>query len=170
MIGVKEIGGYLSKLDKEFGIITQHRPIYSKPASKSVKYAIADNLLTIWFRFFYKYNSYIESGNFAQLKDIVVRDYPTISGFMLERYFRQRAKEEGRYTLIGNFWDKKGEHEIDIILVNEQDQSLRIGEIKRQAKNIEQHVLQEKAEYFLSLYPQLASYEQELIMLSMQDM
>lgn len=169
-IGVKEIGGYLSKLDKDFGIITQHRPIYSKPASKSVKYAIADNFLTIWFRFFYKYNSYIESGNFAQLKDIVIRDYPTISGIMLERYFRQRAKEEGKYTLIGNFWDRKGEHEIDIILVNEHDKQLRIGEIKRQAKNIEQYVLQEKAEYFLSLYPQLVSYKQELLALSMEDM
>ena len=168
-IGVKEIGGYLSKLDKDFGIITQHRPIYSKPASKSVKYAIADNFLTIWFRFFYKYNSYIESGNFAQLKDIVIRDYPTISGIMLERYFRQRAKEEGKYTLIGNFWDRKGEHEIDIILVNDQDKLLRIGEIKRQAKNIEQYVLQEKAEYFLSLYPQLVSYKQELLTLSMED-
>jgi AAA+ ATPase superfamily predicted ATPase len=169
-IGVKEIGGYLSKLDKDFGIITQHRPIYSKPASKSVKYAIADNFLTIWFRFFYKYNSYIESGNFAQLKDIVIRDYPTISGIMLERYFRQRAKEEGKYTLIGNFWDRKGEHEIDIILVNEHDKQLRIGEIKRQAKNIEQHVLRKKADYFLSLYSQLASYEQELLALSMEDM
>ena len=89
---------------------------------------------------------------------------------MLERYFRQRAKEEGKYTTIGNFWDKKGEHEIDIILVNEQDKLLRIGEVKRQAKNIEQHVLQEKAEYFLSLYPQLATYQQELLALSMLDM
>ena len=89
---------------------------------------------------------------------------------MLERYFRQRAKEEGKYTTIGNFWDKKGEHEIDIILVNEPDKLLRIGEIKRQAKNIEQYVLQEKAEYFLSLYPQLVSYKQELLALSMEDM
>lgn len=169
-IGVKEIGGYMTKLDKDFGLITQHRPIYSKPASKSVKYAIADNFLTIWFRFFYKYNSYIESGNIAQLKDIVIRDYPTISGIMLERYYRQKAREEGKYTLIGNFWDRKGEHEIDIILVNEQDNQLRIGEIKRQAKNIEQHVLRDKADYFLSLHPQLASYHQELLTLSMQDM
>lgn len=68
-----------------------------------------------------------------------------------------------------NFWDKKGEYEIDIILVNDQDKLLRIGEIKRQAKIIEQYVLQEKAEYFLSLYPQLVSYKQELLTLSMED-
>ena len=168
--GVKEIGGYLSKLEKDFGIIAQMRPIFSKPSSKTVKYYIADNFLTIWFRFFYKHMNYVESGNFVQLRDIVLRDYPTISGCMLERYFRLKAKETGRYTDIGNFWDKKGEHEMDIILVNEQEQLLRIGEIKRQAKNINQQILQEKVDYFLSVYPNLLSYTRDLLSLSMEDM
>ena len=168
--GVKEIGGYLSKLEKDFGIIAQMRPIFSKPSSKTVKYYIADNFLTIWFRFFYKHMNYVESGNFVQLRDIVLRDYPTISGSMLERYFRLKAKETGRYTDIGNFWDKKGEHEMDIILVNEQEQLLRIGEIKRQEKNINRQKLQEKVDYFLSVYPNLLSYTCNLLSLSMEDM
>lgn len=168
--GVKEIGGYLSKLEKDFGIIAQMRPIFSKPSSKTVKYYIADNFLTVWFRFFYKHMNYVESGNFVQLRDIVLRDYPTISGSMLERYFRLKAKETGRYTDIGNFWDKKGEHEMDIILVNEQEQLLRIGEIKRQEKNINRQKLQEKVDYFLSVYPNLLSYTRELLSLSMEDM
>ena len=168
--GVKELGGYLSKLEKDFGIIAQMRPIFSKPSSKTVKYYIADNFLTIWFRFFYKHMNFVESCNFMQLRDIVLRDYPTISGSMLERYFRKKAKETGRYTDIGNFWDKKGEHEIDIILVNEQEQLLRIGEIKRQAKNINQQALQEKADYLLTVYPNLHPYTRELLSLSMEDM
>lgn len=168
--GVKEIGGYLSKLEKDFGIIAQLRPIFSKPTAKTVKYFIADNFLTIWFRFFYKYMNYVESGNFSQLREIVLRDYPTISGNMLERYFRQKAKEDGIYTDIGNFWDRKGEHEIDIVLVNEQEQVLRIGEIKRQAKNIDIQIVKDKVDYFLSVYPQLSTYNRELLSLSMQDM
>lgn len=100
----------------------------------------------------------------------VLRVTITISGSMLECYFRQKAKETGRYTDIGNFWDKKGEHEIDIILVNEQEQLLRIGEIKRHAKNINQQALQEKADYFLSVYPNLHPYNRELLSLSMEDM
>ena len=168
--GVKEIGGYLSKLEKDFGIIAQLRPIFSKPSAKSVRYYIADNFLTVWFRFFYKYMNYVESGNIRQLKEIVLRDYPTISGIMLERYFRQKARESGRYTDIGSYWDRKGEHETDIILVNEHDRVLRIGEIKRQAKNIDMRVLNEKSDYFLSLYPNLTSYSKELLALSMQDM
>lgn len=168
--GVKEIGGYLSKLEKDFGILTQLRPIFSKPTAKTVKYYIADNFLTVWFRFFWKYMNYVESGNFTQLREIVERDYPTISGNMLERYFRQRAKEEGRYTDIGNFWDRKGGNEIDIVLVNEQEQVLRIGEIKRQAKNIDIQAVKDKVDYFLSVYPHLTAYNQELLSLSMQDM
>lgn len=169
-IGVKEIGGYLGKLEKDFGIIAQLRPLLSKPSSKTVKYYIADNFLTVWFRFIYKYMNYIESGNMKQLREVVLRDYTTISGIMLERYFRQKAKESGHYTDIGNFWDKKGNHEIDIILVKEQEQLLRTGEIKRQAKNIDMRTLEEKARYFISIHPHLQSYTHELLALSMLDM
>lgn len=169
-IGIKEIGGYLSKLEKDFGVIAQMRPILSKPSSKTVKYYLADNFLTIWFRFFYKHMNYVESGNFTQLREIVYRDYPTISGIMLERYYRQTAKEAGRYTDIGNFWDKKGEHEIDIILINEQERLLKVGEIKRQAKNINLQVLQEKTDYFLSVHPELQQYTCNLLSFSLQDM
>ena len=71
---------------------------------------------------------------------------------------------------IGNFWNKKGNHETDIILINEQERLLRIGEIKRQAKNIDMHTLEDKAMYFISLHPHLQSYTRELLSLSMLDM
>ena len=114
--------------------------------------------------------NYIESGSIDLLKKVVIRDYSTFSGLMLERYFRQQAKESGKYTDIGNFWDKKGGHEIDIILVNELDKTLRIGEIKRQSKNIDTNKLDEKVECFISQHPELKHYQKELLMLDMQDM
>ena len=98
-----------------------------------------------------------------------MRDYPTFSGQMLERYFRQQSIESHRYTTIGNYWNRKGENEIDIILVNEIDKTLRIGEIKRQAKNIDMELLRTKADYFLSVYPELQSYQLELCALSLDD-
>ncbi len=169
-VGVNEIGGYLSKLEKTYSIIRQMRPIFSKPATKTVRYYIADNFLTFWFRFFNKYMSYVESGSMDLLKQIVNRDYPTFSGMMLERYYRQKAKESGHYTHIGNYWDRKGEHEIDIVLVNEMDKTVTLGEVKRQAKRISPQLLKEKSDYFLSKNPQLQSYKQSLQMLDLQDM
>lgn len=169
-VGLNEIGGYLSKLENNYSIIRQMRPIFSKASSKTVRYNIADNFLTFWFRFFHKYMGYIESGSIELLKQTFLRDYPTFSGTMLERYFRQKASESGRYTHIGNFWDRKGEHEIDLILANELDKTVKFGEVKRQAKNISPTLLQDKADYFLTLHPQLQSYRMELFQLDLQDM
>ena len=169
-VGLNEIGGYLSKLENSYSIIRQMRPIFSKASSKTVRYYIADNFLTFWFRFFHKYMGYIESGSIELLKQTFLRDYPTFSGTMLERYFRQKASESGRYTHIGNFWDRKGEHEIDLILANELDKTIKVGEVKRQAKNISPTLLQDKADYFLTLHPQLQSYRMELFQLDLQDM
>ncbi|MBR5190018.1 MAG: DUF4143 domain-containing protein, partial [Paludibacteraceae bacterium] len=166
-IGIQEIGGHLARLERDFNIIRQIRPIFSKPSTKTVKYYIADNFLTCWFRFIYKYINYIESGNIELLKQVFLRDYPTFSGQMLERYFRQQAIESHRYTTIGNYWNRKGENEIDIILVNEIDKILQIGEIKRQAKNIDMELLRSKADYFLSVHPELQSYQLELCALSL---
>ena len=169
-VGLNEIGGYLSKLENSYSIIRQMRPIFSKASSKTVRYYIADNFLTFWFRFFHKYMGYIESGSIELLKQTFLRDYPTFSGTMLERYFRQKASESGRYTHIGNFWDRKGEHEIDLILANELDKTVKVGEVKRRAKNISPTLLQDKADYFLTLHPQLQSYRMELFQLDLQDM
>lgn len=169
-VGVNEIGGYLNKLENSYNILRQLRPIFSKASSKTVKYYIADNFMTFWFRFFHKYMTYVESGSIELLKQTVQRDYTTFSGAMLERYFRQKARESGQYTNIGNYWDRKGGHEIDIVLINEIDKSMKIGEVKRKAINISPSELQEKTDYFLTLHPELQSYKQERVMLDMNDM
>ena len=50
-----------------------------------------------------------------------MRDISTVEGFMLERYFRQKLSESQQYTQIGQFWDRKGGNEIDIVAINEID-------------------------------------------------
>jgi len=169
-IGVGDIGGHLGKLDKDYGIIRSSCPILAKSGSKTMRYYIADNFLTFWFRFIYKYIGYIESGSLSLLKEIVHRDYNTFSGTILERYFRQYAQEQGLYTHIGNFWDRKGENEIDLVLINEITKELTIGEIKRQAHHISTKTLIDKSNYFLSLHSELKNYSLTLKELSLEDM
>ena len=74
------LGGFLEKLENEFGLIAKVRPILSKPAGKNVKYRINDNFLNFWFRFIFKYRGAIEMGNFDYVKTIINRDYKTYSG------------------------------------------------------------------------------------------
>lgn len=169
-IGVGEIGGYLAKIENDYNIIHIVRPILSKKSSKITRYHISDNFLTFWFRFIYKYMGYVESGSLGLLKEIVKRDYPTFSGIMLERFFRQKAKESGHYTHIGNYWDRKGENEIDIILVNELSKQIEIGEIKRNKRNISPQVLSNKANFFITLHPELQHYNLKELQLNLEEM
>ena len=165
-----DLGGYLSKMEKDYNIIRSTRPILATANSRTMQYHIADNFLTFWFRFVYKYQGYIESGALRLLKELVRRDYPTFSGEMLERYFRQQAQESGEYTHIGRYWDRKGENEIDVVLMNEQTHQLTIGEVKRQQKNISKKALIDKANYFLSVHLELKNWQLSLKELSLEEM
>ena len=142
-----EAGGYLDKLESDYGIIARRRPYLAGEKSKNVEYSISDNFLNFWFRFIYRYRSAVEVGNLEWIKDKVMADYETYSGLVLERYFRQLYAETGRYNLVTNYWKKKdGKDEIDIIAVNEADKELVIGEIKRNPEKIDLTELTEKAQ------------------------
>lgn len=165
-----EIGGYLSKLRDEFGLVASKQPLFEKSANKNVRYIIGDNFLRFWFRFIYKYNYMLEIGSNAQLNSIIKRDYPTYSGLVLEQYFRDVMVESGRYTRIGNWHDRKGENEIDIIAANELNKTVDFYEVKRQKKDIDLSVLRMKAECFLNTTREFKGFDITCRGLSMEDM
>jgi AAA+ ATPase superfamily predicted ATPase len=140
----KEIGGYLTRLEYDYGIIKKEIPLGAKSLTKNAVYTIYDNLFTFWFRFIFKYGHMLEIGAYEQLRTIIRRDYATFSGKMLERYFYAKAAESGKYTIMGRWWDRKGENEIDLIAANEIDKTAEIYEIKRQRRNINIANLDEK--------------------------
>lgn len=165
-----EIGGYLARMEKDFSVISQRRPIFSRPSSKQVKYVIEDNFLSFWFRFIYKYQNLIEAGNMEYLRKIIERDFPTFSGLMLERYFKEMYVEAGQYTNIGGFWDRKGENGIDLIAVNDFEQTIEFAEIKRNPERIDWGALKRKGEYFLTVNKELKNYSVSYKGLSLEDM
>ena len=107
-----QIGGFLERLEVDFGIISKVRPLFAKPGSRSVKYKINDNFLNFWFRFVYKYRSAIEIGNLKYVKEIVLRDYKVYSGRILEKYFTDKMSAEGNWSAIGTWWEKNNQNEI----------------------------------------------------------
>jgi AAA+ ATPase superfamily predicted ATPase len=166
----KEIGGYLTRLENDYGLITKNIPIFAKSATKNVRYVLNDNFLTFWFRFIYKYSSLIEIAQYDELKCIIERDYKTFSGKILERYFKEKFIEGGGITKIGGFWDTSGENEIDLVVVNELDKTAKIVEVKRNEKQIRYNVLKEKAAYMMRKANQLADYEVEYQGFSLENM
>ncbi len=160
-------GGYLDKLEKEFGIIQKIRPLFAKPNSRTVKYYIRDNFLNFWFRFIYKYSGALEIGNLSYVRNIVQRDYQTYSGKILERYFMNKFIAEGNYSAMGSYWEKGNRNEIDIIAVNDLEKRMVIGEVKRQRKKLSIPVLKEKA---TGIVRKFEGYKTEFIGLSLDDM
>ena len=119
----KEVGGYLSKMEHDYRLISRFTPVFSE-SSKHMRYVMDDNFLHFWFRFMYKYSHIIEIGALNQLKMIIDRDNETYSGMMLERYFRTKARESKKFTQIGGYWNRKGDLEIDFIAINEIEKKM----------------------------------------------
>lgn len=166
----REVGGYLTKMERDYSLISKTTPIFSKVETKNVRYSIEDNFLTFWFRFIYKYSHIIEIGGFKELKAIIERDYSTFSGKILERYFKTRFIEEGNITQIGGYWDRKGETEIDLIVVNELEKRALFVEIKRKTENISIEKLMEKSVLFRKATGELKDYNFEFKGYSLSDM
>lgn len=75
--------------------------------------------------------------------------------------------ESGNYTRIGNWWDKRGENEIDLIAVNEFNNTGVIAEVKRNERKISMSVLENKV---ASLPPKVfAKYNLQLLAMSLKD-
>lgn len=166
----KPIGGYLTRLEDDYGIIAKEIPIGAKALSKNAIYVIRDNFFIFWFRFIFKYAHILEIGGYEQLRTLIKRDYTTFSGLTLERYFVDKAKESKRYTHIGRWWDRKGENEIDMIAANELDKKVEIYEIKRNRKNVDFSALEEKTQKMLGAVHLFNGYDIEVKGLDMQDM
>lgn len=166
----KEVGGYLTRMENDYGLISKSLPLYSKSATKNIRYILLDNYLTFWFRFIYKYNHLLEINQFGELRRIVERDYSTFSGKILEKYFREQYIEKGGITRIGGYWDKTGENEIDLIVINENEKTAQFVEIKRNEKHIRYNELKEKAAIMMAKTGQLKGYNIEYRGLSMENM
>ncbi|GHV66082.1 ATPase [Bacteroidia bacterium] len=147
------VGGFLDKLEKDYGLIKRNRPFGAKEGSRFNKYSIEDNFLSFWFRFIYKYRSAIEIGNLDYVRNIVERDYETFSGLVLEKYFRAQLIETKQFSTIGGYWDRRGENEIDIIAENELEKRLVFYEVKRNEKRINLAVLERKASEMVKKFP-----------------
>ncbi len=164
----KDSGTFLSKLDKDYEMITKLQPILAKPGSKTSIYEIHDNFLRFWFRFIYPYQSLVERGQLEMLRKYIGEQYTQFTGRTLECYFQDKLMESGKYTLIGNWWDRNGKNEIDLVALNEFDHTGLVAEVKRNPDRIHLGKLQEKE----GVLPksQFGHYNLKLRGLSLNDM
>lgn len=140
----KNSGPYLNNLSEGYSLIQRRLPLLSKPGTRNLRWYIADNFLNFWFRFIYPHQSAIELEKYAELNTYIKSHYVQYSGGMLEKYFRDRVAETTNVTLVGNYWDSKGENEIDLIALNVFEKKGLVAEVKRNPDKINYTLLAQK--------------------------
>ena len=164
----KNTGAYLSNLSEEYSFVKKALPLLSKSGSRNSRWYIDDCFLRFWFSFIYPYQGLIESGRMDLMRKHIFDRYDQFSGLTLEHYFRQKFRETGSYTRVGNWWDRKGVNELDLVAVNEFDHTGVVAEIKRNSNKINLAVVADKVK---SLPPaEYGDYRFEVVALSLQDM
>ena len=163
----KNTGAYLDNLEVEYSYIHHRQPMFSKPGGRNSRWQLDDCFLRFWFRFILRNQALVEMERNDLLLEIVELGYEQYSGLVLEQYFRQKWMEEERVTLVGNYWDRKGVNEIDMIAINEIDKKAVVAEVKRQRKKLNSSELAGKVS---TISKKLAKYEVRQIGLTMEDM
>ena len=164
----KDMGVYLQNLEKNYNMISRLKPLLAKPNSKVTAYEISDQFLRFWFRFICPYQSLIERQQFTLIRQNIGKNYEQFSGRTLEQYFQAQAMETGFYTQVGNWWDRKGLNEIDMIALNEFDHTALAAEIKLNPKKTSMSDLTGKVDSLPK--SDFGRYSFELKGLSIEDM
>ena len=166
----EDIGGYLTKLESEYRLITKNVPFASNGHNRNMRYLLNDNFYRFWFRFICKYQALIELRAYAKLRETILRDYSVFSGKALEGYFVRKLSESGKYTRIGNWWNRKGESEIDIVAVDDLSKRIDFFEVKRDITRFSKPLLRHKANEFLTVAGEFSDYRKRFKGLSLADM
>lgn len=140
----KNSGPYLKNLNEDYSLIQRQLPLLSKPGTRNLRWFMSDNFLSFWFRFIYPYQSVIELEKYEQFNKYIKNHYVQYRGWMLEKYFRERIAETMEVTQVDNYWDSKGENEIDLIALNDFEKTGIVAEVKRNPNKISYAVLAQK--------------------------
>ncbi len=157
---VKELGGYLNNLIEDYGIINKHFPINAPEKSKNIKYRLDDYFYSFWFRFIYRNQTAVEAENFRYIKEKIKEEWPLHKGYQFEKIIKNHIKGLSIFNVIGSYWDRKGENEIDVVAVNDLDKIILLGECKLNKKKIDIHRLKRKSESIIENYSNYKIYYQ----------
>lgn len=141
-INVNSISKYLDELVSYYQVIERRLPVTAtRQDQKTGRYYLKDPLLRFWFRYIYRNQSLIEIGDEKALLDKIQSDLSTFMGWSFEELIRAMLlkRNDGTvvpftFTRIGGFWTKRGDVEIDIVALNEEDGAIFFGECKLSGK------------------------------------
>lgn len=174
---VEQVGGYLKLLHEKFGMIDKKLPILAKAKARKSRYYLSDNFLIAWLA---ALKPSVDAINFRPHDQLVERAdslLADVEGHALERLVGKLYEERGRKGLQGftmtqrvaGYWDG-GEAEIDLVALNEEDEVVRFGTIKRDPARLFESFasLRRSMAIFLKNHARIQHWKHELVAVAPQ--
>ena len=160
---IKNSGAYLKKLEKVYKLIERKLPVTSKSRKeRKGRYFIRDNFFDFWFKFIDAKRNLKEIGKSELAFEEIWRGLKQYEGRKLENLFIRTVIEENPLNLsfnrIGKYWDRKGEIEIDAVLMDDINKICYLFEIKTSRKKITSKMLS-KLENNTRKIPEFKDYQ-----------
>ena len=168
----EQAGGYLKILIERYQMLERRLPILAKPNARRGRYYVRDNFLRSWLA---ALHSPVSAINFRPLKDLITQADHRLAhaeGHALERlvahiYEERSRKGLGDFSLtsrIQGYWDR-GDVEIDLVALNEEERIIRFGSIKRSGKRLPGDIANFKGhvERFLERHSAFRAWTTELV-------
>jgi hypothetical protein len=140
--GIKEASAYLKKLEDVYQLIERRIPVTEKRivSSRKGRYYLSDNFFTFWFAFV-EPNRYLrEIGQQERAVKNFLSNLDSFSGRMLEKMAVRTVIEENplelEFSRIGGYWDRKGQVEIDLMILDDINEKAYLFEVKLNKKKI----------------------------------
>lgn len=146
----EQVAGYLQTLVNRYRIVEKRLPIFAASKARSSRYYITDNFLKSWLG---AISAPVAAVNFSPV-DILVQQaderlktaderLKTMEGTSFEKlvgilYEERSRKNIGDLRLtkrISGFWDR-GDTEIDLVALDEENKIIRFGDCKRSEKDL----------------------------------
>lgn len=168
--GVSQLSPYLSRLER-FGIIRKVQPVMQEGKRRTTKYFINDPYFLFWLSFITPLipKSMAEASDWQGMKKYCLDRLDTFLGRTLERWFIETYRRAYRWEIVGGWWDKNGQNEIDIVAINTSEEKIEFVEVKRNPGKYDESKLKLKATAFLRDNTKLADYEMSYRGLSIED-
>ena len=144
----KQVGGYIQVLRERFRMIDRLQPIFAKPTSRNGRFYIVDNFLRSWLAALQTTTAAVHFRPLAGLVEEADQRLMHAEGHGLERLVAVLYAERSRKSLPGfrlthrveGFWDRPDRRdrqvEIDLVAIDEESQTLRLGACKRQGDKL----------------------------------
>ena len=139
----QQAGGYLKILLEKYRMIERRLPVFASPRARRNRYYLRDNFLRSWLAGLHSPVSAVNFRPEAELVKQADRRLVDAEGYGLERLVAQLYEERSRKAVgdfpltarIAGYWNRK-DTEIDLVALNEEDQTIRFGNCKRSADRL----------------------------------